>query len=91
MDSNTVGTLIFIIIVAIIFSFLLGYFFACTRLHNKMINAEIKFVESKTKAFKDLEMQTKVLKEEDIPEELRGILNNIIEDIENEEKENNKR
>lgn len=91
MDSNTVGTLIFIVIVAIIFSFLLGYFFACTRLHNKMINAEIKFVESKAKAFKNLEMQTKVIKQEEMPKELREMLNSIIEDIENEEKENNER
>lgn len=86
MDNNTVGTLIFIVIVAIIISFLLGYFFACTRLDNKRINAEIKFIESKAKAFKNLEMQTKVIRQDEMPEELREMLNSIIEDIEKEEK-----
>ena len=86
MDNNTVGTLIFIVIVAIIISFLLGYFFACTRLHNKMINAEIKFAESKAKAFENLEMQTKVIRQDEMPEELREMLNSMIEDIEKEER-----
>lgn len=80
MDNNTVFILIFIVVIAVIFSFALGYLFACNRLSNKMINAEIKFVESKTKILNDT--KARIIKEDEIPEELREIFNNIIEELE---------
>lgn len=87
MDSNTVGTLIFIVIVAVIVSFALGYFYACTRLHNRMIDAEIKLAEAKVNTIRQMQNIRAVgMKEEDLPKELKEMLDNIFKEEENNEK-----
>ena len=91
MDSNTVGTLIFIIIVAIIFSFLLGYFFARTRAENRFFNAQTKLTKmrmdmlfNEKENLKNIKAVNVKMNDEEIKEFLK-FLDNVAKEEEEEE------
>lgn len=87
MDNNTVGILIFIIIISVLVSFALGYYYAMNKTENRFLNAQIKITEAKMNTIKNMErLKTIEVKEEDLPKGLKQMLDNIFKEEENNEK-----
>lgn len=92
MESNTTGLIIFLVILVVLISFCLGYFFARTRAENRFLNAQTKLAKMKMDMiFKDKEQfdgkpQIKKIETKDLPPDFLGFLEELIEE---DEKENN--
>ena len=91
MDNNTVGILIFIVIIAVLISFALGYYYAMNRTENRFFNAQIKLTEAKINTMKQLEnLKVIDVRQREMPKELREMLDNIMKEIEEEDEKSKK-